>query len=66
LLVHVGDDPERISGHQGVNVRFDQRAGIELGGLELLLQPLLRGDVAGGGKNSTYIALRIAKDGSVE
>ena len=30
LLVHVGDDAARVGGDQGVDVRFDQRAGVEL------------------------------------
>ena len=34
LLVNVGDDAQRVGRHQSVNVRFDQRTRIELGGFE--------------------------------
>ena len=30
LLVHVGNNAARIGGYQGVNVRFDERARVEL------------------------------------
>jgi hypothetical protein len=29
----VGDDPQRIGGHQRVDIGLDQRAGVELGRL---------------------------------
>ncbi len=37
LLVDVGNDARRIGGHQGVDVRLDQGAGVEL----LVAQPLV-------------------------
>ena len=45
LLVDVGDDAQRIGGHQGVDVRFDQRPGIELRRLHLFGQANFVGDV---------------------
>jgi hypothetical protein len=37
LLVDVGDDAARIRGNQGIDARFDQRAGVEV----LIAQPLV-------------------------
>ncbi len=37
LLVDVGDDAARIGGHQGVDVRFDERARVEV----LVAEPLI-------------------------
>jgi hypothetical protein len=41
LLVDVGDDAERVGGHQRVDVRFDQRAGVELLVAQALVELLL-------------------------
>ena len=66
LLVHVGDDAQRVGGHQRVDVRFDQRPGIELLVAQLLFQPLLRGDVAGRGQNAQRLSAGVGKHASVE
>jgi hypothetical protein len=41
LLVDVGDDARRVGGHQRVDVRFDQRAGVELLVAQALVELLL-------------------------
>ena len=41
LLVDVGDDAERIGGHQRVDVGFDERAGVELLVAQALIELLL-------------------------
>ena len=45
LLVDVADDADRVGRHQGVDIRLDQRAGIELGRLELFGEADLVGNV---------------------
>src|SRR5207245_9394277 len=43
LAVHVGDDPERGGGHERVDVRLDEPAGVALLLAQLLLDLLLLG-----------------------
>ena len=43
LLVDVGDDAGRVGGHQGVDIRFDQRARVELLVAQALIEQLLLG-----------------------
>jgi hypothetical protein len=45
LLVDVGDDAERVGGHQRVDVRFDQRARVELRRPQFFSQADFVGDV---------------------
>ena len=66
LLVDVGDDAQRIGGHQRVDVRLDQRAGVELLIAQLLLQPLLLGDVARRGQDAQRRAGGVGEDAGVE
>ena len=66
LLVHVGDDAQGVRGHQGVDVRFDQRPGVELGYLQLRLELLLGGDVPGAGEDPADLAGGVHEDGGVE
>ena len=66
LLVHVGDHAQRIGGHQRVHVRFDQRACVELRGLQLALELLLRRDVARRGEDAAHRAARILEYRRVE
>src|SRR5690348_12256192 len=66
LLVHVGDDAERIGGHQRIDIRLDQRARVELRGLQLALELFLRGNVPCGSEDPADTALGVAKDGRVE
>jgi hypothetical protein len=39
LLVHIGDDAARIGGHQRVDVRFDERARVEVLVAQALVEP---------------------------
>ncbi len=66
LLVDIGDDPEGVRGHQRVDVRLDQRAGVELRAPELLLELGLRGDVAGRGEDAPHLPGAVAEDRGVE
>ena len=60
LLVHVRDHAERVGGHQRVDVRFDQRPGIELRRLQLVGEPDLLGDVLGDQQVADRLAVGVA------
>src|SRR5207244_3149982 len=62
LLVHVSDNPQRIGGHQGVDVGFDERPGIELLVTQLLFQPFLLSAVAGASQDALRLSRSIAED----